>query len=597
MSRILPNSSLPRTLWLLLVVAIGWTAAQLWGLRFNNHDDIYFHLSGFQFAGDYLAFAREVAIKQARLQAFLNMPFTVWALSFSNTWFYDVILVLPFLLLCGALAFYLGALGNIREGLALTSMSLLLFPLHSYFTFPQGYPIMGPLGLLTGLLAGVLLSQYLTKQKKIWLGLSIGAFALSLVGAEYNVVLHPVLLGLIVWAHQPRNVRTAAFALAPFAVVWIITICSYAGFSIFARAQGADLDGRVSMGFNLGAYLETFQRLTERAFLPLGLVRGITFTSTPDVNKPAVLSVLSYSNLATNYLSRTSLVLTCIGASILWILFLRGGRISRTNSLRYLAAFLALTTIPTAVVSASSHYQTIVTKGYLQGHLVSFYAQLGLNSICILVGQFASWIPSRKIYRRALWILTTTLFAACFTYTFAYNVLNRATMLANQQRWPAVELLAAYLKIERPELATRTVVAPALWNTSGVANIPSWENMYDKNYWRAYSSMVLRQEINFVRKDEPSTKHPIFFWYQTTANGEPVLGLAENATPAEKCQVTFISRNPAQGGDLFGALPAIAPLQSKIDWVCKDICYLTVSVLQSCESILPFPTATSDNFN
>ncbi len=570
---------------LLVALAVGSTVALLWGLRFTNHDDIYFHLAGFHFRGDYLSFAEEVAIKQARLQAFLNMPLTVWALSYSDSWVYDLLTVLPLLLLYGALALYLGAIGGIREGIAITSMALFLLPLHSYFTFPQGYPIMGPLGPLTGLMAGTFLAEHLRTRNQIWRILSITSFAISLWGAEYNAILHPLLIGIILWTHRSGSVGSMAMKAAPFASVWILTIGGYLVFSTFARTQGADLDGRVSMGFNPEAYVETFMRLTEKAFLPAGLIRGITFTSVAHFNTPPFISLLTYNSLMASIRNTSFLGIPFIGAGLLWILFLICGPISRRHMLRYLVLFFALATVPTAVVSASSHYQSIVTKGYLQGHLVSFYAQLGLNGIAIVLGQCISWLPSFKLRRLVAWPLTTILFSAAFTFTLAYNNLNRSSMLANQQRWPAVQLLASYINTKEPELSNRPFIAPALWNTVGVGSIPSWEHTHKKNYWRAYSELVLRHEINFLNKNEDPGPQPVYFWFQPTSQGEPLIALAENAANEEKCQITFLTARSGRVEAPHITSPAGSRLSVADNWNCTDICTLPIETPFRCESI------------
>jgi hypothetical protein len=73
---------------ILVSVYFSW---QLVGLRYTNHDDIYFNLYASVFDGNYLGFAKSVANDQARLQAYINMPIVLWASHFARSNLYDAI--------------------------------------------------------------------------------------------------------------------------------------------------------------------------------------------------------------------------------------------------------------------------------------------------------------------------------------------------------------------------------------------------------------------------------------------------------------------------------------------------------------------------
>jgi hypothetical protein len=132
---------------LISIIALAYLSWQLIGLRFTNHDDIYFNLYSKVYLGNYFDFAENTALQQARLQAFINMPIVLWANSFQGSVWFDVINISAFAFLYASIIYFFSILIGKIDAFLLASMTIVTFPLHYYFTFPQGFPVMASWGL------------------------------------------------------------------------------------------------------------------------------------------------------------------------------------------------------------------------------------------------------------------------------------------------------------------------------------------------------------------------------------------------------------------------------------------------------------------
>ena len=125
-------------------------------------------------------------------------------------------------------------------------------------------------------------------------------------------------------------------------------------------------------------WLRTFGALEVKAFLPLSLVDGVRLV-TPGVHGgPQVPAVLSFPTLwrwAGDLLSIVSIF--CL--AFLAFAFLLWNQPLRFKSVRIVVMLLtAIAVVPCAVTAGSFHYQRLVLGGRLQGHLASFYTNLGV---------------------------------------------------------------------------------------------------------------------------------------------------------------------------------------------------------------------------
>jgi len=152
---------LPFGLPAILVFSILYFSWQLWGLRYTNHDDIFYNLVAHIYAGNYMSFAEGLAMDHARIHYYINFPIALGIQSLAETRLYDVLNIGSILAVYASLIYLLGKIGTTRDAMALIAVALLLFPLHYYYTFPQGYPLMFSWGLCFGLLSAGLLGSYL----------------------------------------------------------------------------------------------------------------------------------------------------------------------------------------------------------------------------------------------------------------------------------------------------------------------------------------------------------------------------------------------------------------------------------------------------
>ena len=141
------NRSIQIQVLIISIIAIAYLSWQLLGLRFTNSDDILFHLYSKVLSGAYLSFSEGTALSQNRLQAYVNMPILLWADGFQNSIWFDVINLAALFFLYISIIYYFSQFLGRRDALILVPVIFITFPLHYYYTIPQGYPVMGVWGL------------------------------------------------------------------------------------------------------------------------------------------------------------------------------------------------------------------------------------------------------------------------------------------------------------------------------------------------------------------------------------------------------------------------------------------------------------------
>lgn len=523
---------------------LGW---QLMGLRYTNHDDIYMNLYSWVFSEDYLSFAGHVAHGQARLQAYINMPIYLWVTHLADSVSYDVLNLGTFGVLYLSLIWALSKIGSMRDALAIAAVTLLLFPLHYYFTFPQGYPVMCARQLAFAFISAGLLGSYL-QQVRLWkLLLSVFLFTCSLWGSEYSYILHPALLVIIFKAQRKTSVNFFKKIAWPYVLGWVISIAAYLCFSIILRKNGAGhIYPGTAFGFDFFAGLKTFLILQKKAFLPFALWNGISLSSAVDQGSPEIPGLLTYFSLWHETHDRLSLAVVFILAFIIFTKLLCWQKISSISIRYYVIFFACLAILPCLVLSGSAQYQVIIVKGYIQGHLASFYIQLGLSGLFFL---FLTFICN-TLHSTSLKLLSITLSAIILagftTTTFIYNNINRQVMSANMQKWGAMQQLTAFVEFVRPDLNGKIFYAPAFWSISGVSSIPGNSPFNGENYWTGYVKAALSSSIEITNTDKLSS-NDLNVQYFSTPAGIPLLVLSEKLSKDQHWRITLIASQPMAG--------------------------------------------------
>jgi hypothetical protein len=551
------------------IIAITFIAWQLIGLRFTNHDDIFFHLYSQVFSSNYVGFAENTAFKQARLQAFINMPLILWANSLQGSAWFDVANISTFVFLYSAIIFYFAILIGKRDAFLLASITALTFPLHYYFTFPQGYPVMAAWGLAFAFFSAGMLGSYLKKPDKKTFLLSLVLFTCSLWGPEYNLVLHPILLLITYFAINKTawNYKNVAYLVWPYVIAWIVSLGAYFIFSVMSRSVGGDEVGRVSMGFNFLAWIKTFLVLQEKAFLPVSLFRGIGLTTASLQGAPEIPAVLSYSSLWHSYYDTFSTAVIFIVFLLVFALVLRLQKFTDRTLAIASIALATLVIVPALVVAGSVHYQDIVLKGWLQGHLISFYSHLGCSGLLFLILVFLiNKTPS--VMRSIVIIGTCTVLAGYSTITLFYNNANRQAMMANQQKWEAMRVLVSYIQNEQPELIGKNFYAPAFWTSTGVSSIPGDSPFNGVNYWTLYTEHVLGQKLSLFNEDKKFTGEVVEVNYFSTPRGVPVIVLGEKKTHT----TVAVASEPISGNFIDQRNGTLIKAVELKDWHCSVYC-------------------------
>lgn len=556
--------------------AIAYVSWQLVGLRYTNHDDIYFNLYSQYFSGNYFDFAATTAFKQARIQAFINMPLVLFANSLQSSAWYDALNISFFLLLYLSILYFYSKLLEIRIAAFLVAFTACTFPLHYYFTFPQGYPLMASWAVSFAFVSAGLFGSTLSKPNKVKYVLSILFFVFSLCGAEYNFILHPLLLIIVFFSasREKHNIRDFFSLASPYLVGFILVSALYLAFSYYARATGGDDIGRVSIGFDTIAWIKTFLVLQEKSFLPISLINGITFISA-DIQKAGDFPTLfEYSNIFIRYDAASIAIVFTTSMALLF--FLLGKKVSINNSISLAAiSLLSIATVPALVLAASSHYQDIVLKGWIQGHLVTFYSHLGLSGLLFLGIQHAiSKTPGVK-KQITVRIVACILLSGHCTSTFTYNNINRQAMMQNKQKWQAMDTLLDYVSLQRSDLQEKELHAPVFWTSTGVSAIPG-KNPYDgANYWTTYTEKALGQKLLLLENHPDPPADSVEIKYTPTPGGSPVVLLEENVSNKMTKRTAITAQ--AMAGDFIDLRDkSIIHQVDNKDWMCANVCTLSL---------------------
>jgi hypothetical protein len=547
---------------------LGW---QLCGLRYTTHDDIFFNLQSWIFAKSKLSFASHVAARQGRLQAYINMPIILGVDGLAGSGLYDALNIGSILAVYVSLIYFLRTVGPARDAIALATVALLLFPLHYYPAFPQGYPVMACWGFCFALLAGGLLGAFYRKPSRWTLAASLGLFVCSLWGPEYNFVLHPVLLAVPA-LNAPSERRRLWLSTVPYLLGWLLCLAPYLMYSAVSHAAGADADGRVVPGLDFGAWIKTISILEEKAFLPVSLVRGILLTAATAQGAPPLPSTLTFETLARGIPDLGSFVVVLLAAWALCGICLYWQELSSKLAARYALVFASIAVIPSAVLAASSHYQKIVLAGVLQGHLVTYYAQLGMAGVLfVILATLCNRWPAGP--RRGIAVLGPGLaLAVGVSVTFVYNNVNRQVMSANLQKWEAMRALADFVQLERPDLERRNFDAPAFWTYSGASAIPGDSLFPDSNYWTEYAKAVLKVPMAFRGATDEERPAAVFVTYFATPAGTPAVALYERQADGDNCTVSLVARRPVAGVLSYRFTDGSSVSHSADHWSCNDVC-------------------------
>lgn len=562
----------PKMPWIIAIASLAYLSWQLIGIRFQNHDDIYFHLYSHVFSGDYFSFAKDAAFTQARVQAFLNMPLILWADKFQGSWIFDAINIINSICLFISIIYFLSALMDQKNSIILGSFTAIVFPLHYYFTFPQGYPVMGSYGLTFAFLSAGMLASHLRNPKNAKLIGSVILFTLSLWGPEYNFILHPALLLFVFYLTENRKLFKGFISLSwPYALGWLASISIYLLFSVLSRDSGGDAYGRVTIAFDPSAWLKTFLVLQEKAFLPVGLIRGISIIAEGVPGTPPAFNYMStWSTLG----GWRSAIAVFFAFFLLFFLILNSQKLSQKSLLAASAVMSTIAVVPAIVVSASLHYQEIVLNGWIQGHLVTFYSHLGMSCLVFLGCVYAVNKTSSKV--RLVSVFTGSVLLAFYgSLTFAYNNANRQIMIANSQKWDAMELLVSYTRTDRPDLTDTLFYAPGFWTTNGVSSIPGGSPFNNENYWTLYSKYVLGERIHFSNIANKLGENGVRIEYLPTPEGSPIVVFAEIRKNIYT-NFLLLSSRPTTGILLNKTNGLQLKEMTRGDWLCDKYCVMPI---------------------
>jgi hypothetical protein len=559
---------LPAFLFALGALYFGW---QLWGLRYTNHDDIVFNLYASAFSENKLAFASYIAHEQARLQAYINMPILLAVEALVDSGLYDVLNIGSILACYGGLIYLLSTVAPVRDAVSLVAVAFLLFPLHYYYSFPQGYPVMACWGFCLALFSAGLFGSYLRDASKWKRATSVFFFSISLWGSEYNFALHPILVCVPLLAMGLQRGTGLVKASLPYLLVWATSLLIYAAYSFGMHSIGADLEGRVVPSFNFVAWLDTFLILQEKVFLPLSLWRGIQLFAATSQGVPDIPRLLTFASIAKGIPDRGSVLIVLLSTWLFCGLALYSQRLSKKAICVSAFTFLSFLLIPCGVLAGSSHYQEIVLAGYLQGHLSTFYSQLGMTGLIVLALSAMCNAWKTQCQRTVVVGICALMLAGTATITFVYNNLNRQVMSANVQKWAAMRDLVQFVEAQRPDLEKRIFNAPAFWTVSGVSDIPALDPFLGENYWTTYSRIVLKSDLRFSNASE-QTPGAVQVAYFATPVGIPVVAVYEQQANNSADVVTIVSSRAVSGTLLFQFEDGTPAKEDVEHWVCNEMC-------------------------
>jgi len=553
---------------------------QFIGLRFTNHDDIFLHLASWFFAGDYYGFASYAAFAQSRIQAFINMPIILWVNHNEHSSFYDFCGLTVFAILIFSFAWVIANLTTLTTAITLSISAALLFPLHYYFTFPQSYPVMGAWPLAFLFLSLGFYISYVRSPINYKLALSIILFISSLFGAEYNFVLHPILLAITVVAmlDQESEIKFRNFfeLTKPYIWGWLICFILYWSFSYIARTKGLDTVGRMSLNFSFMAWVETFFILQIKSILPLALINGIQFVDLGMQGGPKVPVILTYASMlkGVNDILSILILFVVFGSMFAGMLYIQ--RITFKFFIILSAVLCSLLFIPCFVVAASTHYQEIVLRGYLQGHLVTFYSQLGYSGLAFVLSCYVIKLAPKPYVKKIEILLFSVTFSAYAVLTFVYNNINRQMMMANKQKWDAIHELSEYVYNSRPDLKNENFYSPNFWLSTGVSSIPDKSPFSGMNYWSEYSEKVLKKPLKITNVDTQTALNKVSVDYVLIPAGNPIVIINETVEETNSQRVTLITSRPVVGKLKYGNDSVSIQDISTKDWECEKQCRYSV---------------------
>jgi len=398
-------------------------------------------------------------------------------------------------------------------------------------------------------------------------------FSCSLWGPEYNFILHPIMLFAVMLAASETSADLTRNARRtwPHAVGWIVSVTAYLVFSTIARGRGGASDERLSLGFDIAAWLRTFGALEVKAFLPLSLVDGVRLVTPGAHGGPQVPAILSFSTLwsGTDDLLSIAFVL-CL--AFLAFSFLLWNQPLRFRSVRIVVFLLtAIAVVPCAVTAYSSHYHRVVLGGRQQGHLASFYANLGLSGLMFVFCACLCNVSGRRVTRAATVVLISALLAGATATTFVYNNANRQVMMANSQKWAAMDSLAEFVYERRPDLQRKSLVAPDWWAPTAVSTIPFRGPLGSVSYWSDYSRHVLRKPLQILKAGEEPGEE-VSVRYFSTPEGSPVVVISEVIRDGSVRRSTLVASSPITGRLVFSYVRR-PPVDIRRDgWTCSVRC-------------------------
>lgn len=566
----IPTSIIKQVLYALAFI---YLCIQFFGLRNTNHDDIFLHLTSFVYKNNYFDFAKYAAYAHYRVQAYINMPLLLWVDSLNDSIWYDLCNIGIFFLLIYFLIKYISHLSSKDLAKSFLIFFSLLYPLHYYFTFPQSYPVMAAWPILFLFIS---FDLYLKPNKKNNLAkiTSVLLFTLSLLGPEYNLILHPLLLIFTAYLFKQK-----IKSLTPYAVGSASYAIIYFAFANHAKQSALDTVGRMSLHANLNDLITTFFILISKSFLPIALISGIKFGDARILGGIDVPELITYSNLSSYSFNIAGLTLGIL-FFIIFLFIFQTQELRFSHALRILIFAIIFCIIPNAVVSGSSHYQEIVMRGYIQGHLVSFYSLVGFS--LLFFSAFCLILNIRKFLKiRAFLVVACSIVCSYFSIlTYNYNFLNRETMHVNSGKWKAVTMLSEYIHKKRPDLKNLSFQSDPLWIPIGVSSIPEQSPFTRKKYWDDYTEKVLEKPLSFASQSEQGD---MLLEIKINSDGLPLLMIKKNTSNEISEKHILLSMNPVSLIKANDRNENV--LVSKSDWSCDKICELNTEKITSLSNL------------
>ena len=151
--------------------------------------------------------------------------------------------------------------------------------------------------------------------------------------------------------------------------------------------------------------------------------------------------------------------------------------------------------------------------------------------------------------------------------TFVYNNANRQAMMANAQKWAAMDALAEFVYERRPDLQRKVLVAPDWWAPTAVSTIPIWGPLGGESYWSDYSRHVLRKPLRILNAgQEPGEE--VSVRYFPTPEGSPVVVISEVIRGGAVRRSTLVARSPVAGKLAFSYVRRASVDVRRDGWTC-----------------------------